>query len=180
MSEIDYCDACAPANAVREAHDEDYGKLAVLDTKKVSLAPFDSRFFAALADMGILAASVGILVLALWLFTGGALSFLNTAKVQPVAYYVFRFVILLGLPVYLFLPVALTGQTVGHKLCGVVVLQPDGHIVTIRQALLRTLFQIVSAAPFFLGFAWMIWDAEKLTWHDRLSGTRVYEWQDAT
>ena len=87
---------------------------------------------------------------------------------------------LLAVPLYLFLPVALTGQTAGHKMCGVVVLQPDGHIVSIKQAVLRTVLQIVSALPFGLGFVWMLWDKECLTWHDRWSNTRAYEWQDAT
>ncbi len=177
---IDYCDGCAPATAVRQSYDEDYEKLAVLDTEKVPIANFDSRFFAALVDMGVMLGTAAVVVIALWLFTGGALDFLRTAQNQPVAYYLLRFAILLGLPLYLFLPVALSGQTIGHRLCGVICLQPDGHIVTIQQALFRTLFQILSALPFFLGFAWMIWDRKKLTWHDHWSGTRLYEWQENT
>jgi len=180
MNAIDYCESCAPASAIRESHDEDYEKIAVLNTEEVSLAGFDSRLFAGLVDFGILLAGTGLVVLALWLFTGGHLEFLRSAKDQPIAFYFLRFLVLLSVPLYLFLPIALSGQTVGHKLCSVVVLQPDGHIVTINQALLRTLFQVISALPLGLGFVWMIWDKESLTWHDRWSGTRAYEWQDAT
>jgi uncharacterized RDD family membrane protein YckC len=67
--------------------------------------------------------------------------FLRSAQSQPVAYYLLRFVILLSIPLYLFLPVALQGQTPGHRVCGIICLQPDGHIVTIHQALIRSLMQ---------------------------------------
>jgi uncharacterized RDD family membrane protein YckC len=73
-----------------------------------------------------------------------------------------------------------SGADTGHRLCGVICLQPDGHVVTIHQALIRSLMQILSALPFFLGFLWMIWDKDKLTWHDHISGTRLYEWQANT
>lgn len=177
---IDYCEGCAPANALRQSYDEDYEKLPVLDTSQVPIANFDSRFFAAFIDVGILFVGIVIAVLLLWLFTGGSLDFLRSAQTQPVAYYLLRFIILLSVPLYLFLPVALHGQTPGHRLCGIICLQPDGHIVTIHQALIRSLIQILSALPFFLGLAWMIWDKDKLTWHDRVSGTRLYEWQANT
>lgn len=179
-SGIDYCDSCAPATAIRQSYDEDYEKLPVLNPERVPYANFDSRFFAALVDIGVMVLAAGVFTISLWLFTGGSLDFLRSPHVQPVAYYLLRFVILLSVPVYLFLPVALGGQTLGHRLCSVIVLQPDGHIITVQQALTRTLFQILSALPFFLGFAWMIWDREKLTWHDRMSGTRVYEWEQTT
>jgi len=177
---INYCDSCAPANAIRQNYDEDYEKLPVLNPEKIPAANFDSRFLASIVDMGALAAGVGVVVLALWVLTGGSLDFLRSSHTQPVAYYLVRLLILFGLPLYLFLPVALTGQTIGHRVTGVIVLQPDGHIVTVQQALIRTLFQLVSALPFFLGFAWMIWDPKKLTWHDHLSGTRVFEWAATT
>lgn len=177
---IDYCDACAPATAVRQSYDEDYEKIPVLSPEKVPVANFDSRFFAAIVDMGVMLLGAGMIVIALWLFTGGSLDFLRSERVQPVAYYLLRFMILLGLPLYLFLPVATGGQTLGHRLTGVIVLQPDGHVISIRQALIRTLVQIISALPFFLGFAWMIWDKDKMTWHDRASGTRVFEWAETT
>ena len=63
MNAIDYCESCAPASAIRDAHDEDYENIAVLDTEKVSLAGFDSRFMAAVVDGAILLAGVGVVVL---------------------------------------------------------------------------------------------------------------------
>jgi uncharacterized RDD family membrane protein YckC len=32
---------------------------------------------------------------------------------------------------------------------------------------------IISAAPFFLGFAWIAIDRRKQAWHDKIAGTRV-------
>jgi uncharacterized RDD family membrane protein YckC len=37
----------------------------------------------------------------------------------------------------------------------------------------RYFARILSALPLFLGYFWMIWDAEKQTWHDKLVGTVV-------
>jgi uncharacterized RDD family membrane protein YckC len=31
----------------------------------------------------------------------------------------------------------------------------------------------VSLIPFGLGFLWQLWDKDKLTWHDRIAGTRM-------
>ena len=175
---IDYCDGCAPPAATRHDYNDDYEKLPVLNPERVPVANFDLRFFAGLVDFGVVIVGVSLVVAALWLFTGGSLSFLTGASQEPVAFYLLRTLIVLSVPAYMFLPVALGGQTLGHKVCGVIVLQPDGHICTTRQAGLRALAQIVSSIPFFLGFAWMIWDRQKLTLFDRWSGTRVYEWAE--
>ena len=40
-------------------------------------------------------------------------------------------------------------------------------------ALLRNPCRIVSALPLLLGYLWMLWDKEKMTWHDKLSKTVV-------
>ena len=52
-------------------------KLAVLNIETVPLANFDNRFFAALVDMGVMLVSIAMMVIALWLFTGGSLDFLT-------------------------------------------------------------------------------------------------------
>jgi len=46
-----------------------------------------------------------------------------------------------------------------------------GDSPTPRQMLLRSAGYILSAGTFFLGFFWAWWDADALTWHDRLSQT---------
>ena len=42
-----------------------------------------------------------------------------------------------------------------------------------RRALARFLAAGLSWAALGLGFAWALWDRERLTWHDRLSGTML-------
>jgi uncharacterized RDD family membrane protein YckC len=38
---------------------------------------------------------------------------------------------------------------------------------------IRYLAYIISAAPLFLGFAWIAIDRRKQAWHDKIAGTRV-------
>jgi uncharacterized RDD family membrane protein YckC len=177
---IMYCDPCAPATAMRQSYDEDYEKLPVLNPEKIPAATFDARFIAAALDISIVAFLIALVIGSLWLLTGGALDFLSSPRQQPVAFYLLFVMAVVGVPLYLFLPVALSGQTLGHRLTNIIVLQPDGHVVTVNQAAIRMILQFVSAIPFFVGFAWMIWDPEKLTWHDRVSGTRVFEYARTT
>lgn len=174
---IDYCDACAPAEAVRRTFDEDYEKVPVVDPTRNPVASFDSRLWAALIDLGLVLGVMALLFGALFFLTGSA-DFVRSAKSQPVAHYLFRMAVLFGITAYLIIPHAMTGQTLGKQLAGVIVLQPDGHIVTTRTAIIRGLMQIISLLPFGLGFIWMIWDPDKRTWHDRVADTVVYEYTD--
>lgn len=70
-----------------------------------------------------------------------------------------------------------TGQTWGRRIVGVKVvdqhtLQPVGF----GRALGRSLFAIfISNALCYLGFLWMLWDAEKQTWHDKVVGSIVID-----
>ncbi|MGB7436471.1 MAG: hypothetical protein WBW49_13745, partial [Candidatus Acidiferrum sp.] len=40
-----------------------------------------------------------------------------------------------------------------------------------RQYMLRAIGYLLSAGTCFLGFLWVLWDEDGLTWHDRLSKT---------
>jgi uncharacterized RDD family membrane protein YckC len=70
----------------------------------------------------------------------------------------------------------MSGQTVGKSITGVIVLEPDGHILNIQKSVIRTLAAVVSALPFGLGFLWAIWDKDHETWHDKLAKTAVFKW----
>jgi uncharacterized RDD family membrane protein YckC len=68
----------------------------------------------------------------------------------------------------------LAGQTIGKKIMNIrVVRVADGGALGWGTALLRNLCRYVSAIPCFLGFFWMLWDKDKMTWHDKLSSTLV-------
>lgn len=65
------------------------------------------------------------------------------------------------------------GQTPGYKLLGLkVVRQADGGPITGGQAVGRLLSYIVSAI-FYLGFIWILFDAKRQGWHDKLANTVV-------
>ncbi len=49
----------------------------------------------------------------------------------------------------------------------------DGQIPTRRRRIRRLASLLLSLAPVGLGVAWMLFDDESLSWHDRLSGTRL-------
>jgi uncharacterized RDD family membrane protein YckC len=66
------------------------------------------------------------------------------------------------------------GQTIGKRAIGIRVIRyQDGGPLGWGTALLRNLCRILSGIPCGLGYFWMLWDKEKMTWHDKLSNTVV-------
>jgi uncharacterized RDD family membrane protein YckC len=65
------------------------------------------------------------------------------------------------------------GQTVGMRAWRFVLRREDGRPVGPGRASLRFVTAWVSALAAGLGFLWRLVDAGQLTWHDRLSGTRL-------
>jgi len=65
------------------------------------------------------------------------------------------------------------GQTLGMRAWRVTVVDRDGGPVSWGQAAARFGGAILSALPLGLGYLWLLLDRERLTWHDRLSGTRL-------
>jgi uncharacterized RDD family membrane protein YckC len=63
------------------------------------------------------------------------------------------------------------GTTPGMMMRSLQVTSFSGEPPTPRQLLLRSAGYLLSAATFFLGFLWAMWDEDELTWHDRLSRT---------
>jgi uncharacterized RDD family membrane protein YckC len=49
----------------------------------------------------------------------------------------------------------------------------SGGPPTLGRLAIRCLAYIISAAPMFLGFAWIAIDRRKQAWHDKIAGTRV-------
>ncbi|HEY2461703.1 MAG TPA: RDD family protein [Candidatus Acidoferrum sp.] len=63
------------------------------------------------------------------------------------------------------------GTTPGMMFRGLQVVSFTGEAPTPRQMLLRSFGYVLSAGTFFMGFFWVWWDEDALTWHDRLSRT---------
>lgn len=66
-----------------------------------------------------------------------------------------------------------SGRTLGMQSWRLRVETPAGEIPGIGAAGLRFFASILSWLPLGLGFFWQLWDKDGLTWHDRLSGTRL-------
>lgn len=65
------------------------------------------------------------------------------------------------------------GQTIGMRAWRIRVVDEQGRAISWRVALVRFLAAILSWGAVGIGFAWSLFDPERLTWHDRLSGTRT-------
>jgi len=66
-----------------------------------------------------------------------------------------------------------SGRTLGMQSWRLQLETLDGTVPGFGTATLRFFAAIISWLPLGLGFWWQLWDAEKLTWHDRLSHTRL-------
>ncbi len=65
------------------------------------------------------------------------------------------------------------GQTLGMKSWRIEVINRDGQSLNLQQASARFFAAILSWLVFGLGFIWRFIDRDKLTWHDKLSATRL-------
>jgi len=74
---------------------------------------------------------------------------------------------------YFGMSVALTATTPGLAWMGLEVRNLEGNLPSPRESLARAFGYLVSVSALFLGFAWAIFDADGLTWHDLISGTYV-------
>ncbi len=66
-----------------------------------------------------------------------------------------------------------SGRTLGMQSWGLQLETRDGTLPSLSAATIRFFAALISWAPFGLGFIWQLWDKEHLTWHDRLSKTRL-------
>lgn len=131
--------------------------------------PLWRRLVAALYD--------GLIVLALW-FIGTALVMPISREAvsphHPLAEFLYRLYLLAIGYVFFAGFWVRDGQTVGMLAWRVKLLQSaNRRTVTWKQAVLRYLAALLSWAMLGLGFWWALFDPERKTWHDRLSGTEL-------
>jgi uncharacterized RDD family membrane protein YckC len=67
----------------------------------------------------------------------------------------------------------LKGTTIGGVICGLRVVRLDGRAIDWPTAVARALGCFLSAAVAGLGFIWVVFDAERQSWHDKIAGTVV-------
>jgi uncharacterized RDD family membrane protein YckC len=119
-------------------------------------ASFLQRLGAAIVDAIVVGIVVGLLEAVLGRGVGGLIA------------------LAVGIGYYGYLEGSASGQTIGKRALGIRVydFRQGGPIGTSR-GILRYFARILSAIPFFLGYFWMLWDAEKQTWHDKIAGSVV-------
>ncbi|HEY1774334.1 MAG TPA: RDD family protein [Gammaproteobacteria bacterium] len=140
-----------------------------MDRSIADIVPLWRRLAAASYD--------ALVVVALWFIATAVAMPLTHGAVtpeHPLAELIYRLYILaVG---FLFFGVfwVRNGQTLGMLAWRVKVVQASsGMKITWTQALVRYLASYLSWAALGLGFWWSLWDKEKKTWHDRLSGTEL-------
>ena len=72
-----------------------------------------------------------------------------------------------------------SGRTLGMQSWGLQLETMEGGKPTLATSSVRFIAAIVSWAPCGLGFLWQLWDRDRLTWHDRISGTRIVHYPKA-
>lgn len=128
------------------------------------IATLDERKRALLIDAGCLVFAYGGF-LALFGSLGGHFAFDKLSA--AVCFFTFAFVYIQ----YFGLFTVFGGSTPGMLVCGLQVASFTGDQPTPRQYMLRGAGYLLSAGACFLGFLWVLWDEEGLTWHDRVSRT---------
>lgn len=66
-----------------------------------------------------------------------------------------------------------SGRTLGMQAWRIGIEDSSGKRPGLGVATLRFFAAILSWLPLGLGFLWQLWDKDGLTWHDRISGTRL-------
>lgn len=173
---VDFCEADAPPSATRRSFDEDYERIPVVDGARTGRASFGARMLAAGIDTLLIAAAA--LVLALLYFLFGALEAIRSPRLSPTGYYLYWTLLMAGTAAYITLLTAMTGQTLGKQVAGVIVLQPDGRVLSLQASLVRFAVSAVSLLLLGLGFWWAIWDEKHETWHDKVARTAAFRFSE--
>ena len=128
------------------------------------VAPLDERRLAGFIDAACLGFACGGF-LALFGSLGGHFAL---SKLSAAVYAVSFAIVYLQ---YFALFTVFGGTTPGMMLRGLRVVDFSGEEPTPKQLLLRAAGYMLSAGTFLLGFLWVEWDEDELTWHDRISRT---------
>ena len=66
-----------------------------------------------------------------------------------------------------------SGRTLGMQSWHLQLVDEQNQVPTLARSSIRFLAALVSWLPLGLGFVWQLWDRDGLTWHDRISKTRL-------
>ncbi|QFU03018.1 RDD family protein [Halomonas sp. THAF5a] len=134
-----------------------------------------SRRLGAMLYDGLLVLAIWIVIAALHLVVVRLLLDLPAEQVGAGAAQVLSLRLLMALAAFVFFAFFWTrgGMTLGMQAWRLRVQTLDGCSITALQALQRFLVATLSLLAFGLGYLWILFDAEKRSWPDIVSGTRV-------
>ena len=141
-----------------------------LERENIRLASFNKRMFAYLIDDVIISALFFVIYYDAFKNAAGDLQTM-IAVINSVIWQLVRLKVL-----YHTFFVWRYGASLGKIVMKIMVL--DGEILdfpSLPKALIRACVRIISEWCFYLGFIWMLGNAAKQSWHDKLSGTIVCE-----
>jgi uncharacterized RDD family membrane protein YckC len=176
---VDFCRTCAPEGAVAAGYEEDYERIPVINKAEAERAMPGPRTTAMVIDMVILVVVAFVIYLVLGLVTQAWRPAFHPTENWGM-FLVYWFLVLLAWVLYHAVQLTMTGQTVGKRLCNIIVLTNEGTILNFGQALNRTLKQLVVAIPFGAGWWWSYLNIDSETWHDKWAGTYAYRYADTT
>lgn len=143
-------------------------------------AGFVSRSIAFVLDLVVMSAAVllaiAFLQSVLAFFTLYGLLGQRVVQSDPFRALVVGVIAFIGASIAIGYPVGfwvLLGQTPGKLLLGLRIVRVNGQPMSIRRALLRYGGYWLSAIPLGLGFLWVLVDARRQGWHDKVAGTYV-------
>ncbi len=112
-----------------------------------------------------------LLIVALWLVTLFPVVAVSNAAITGATVRSLLFIEMFAFFAYFWVS---RGQTLGMLAWRLRIVPIElGSVITLRQALLRFIGALAAFAALGLGYLWMYVDAEKRTWPDMLSNTRV-------
>ena len=115
--------------------------------------------------LGLLFGASGV-----WLFLSRMISGNDTVEPGTLVYQLYLLLVLYGFFVGFWFR---HGRTLGMQAWRLHLESNDGRKPTLTQCSVRFAVSIVSLLAFGLGFLWQLVDRDRLTWHDRASGTRL-------
>ena len=113
----------------------------------------------------------GLLITALWMMVGGMLVLINNN--QTIESPILPFLLPLLITVFFAKFWMSNGQTLGMQTWKIKLISMDENPVKLSQSLIRLAGATLSWACFGVGYWWMLFDKDNLTWHDRWSKTRL-------
>lgn len=87
--------------------------------------------------------------------------------------FVYRVVVVIVIYVFFVGFWSRSGRTLGMQSWRLQLEDDNGQVPSVGRASLRFAAALLSWLPLGLGFIWQLWDSQRLTWHDRISKTRV-------